>query len=321
MNLIKESLHKHNKLVSWSNRKPWTFHTDEVHIINNLTCVTIDINKWEPCKCHENKTYFMCYSTANYHLIEKENDWCEALTYCRKHYIDLASINNKQVIESGANKTFWFGLMNNQWMWSAGQCCTFSNKNEVGTNRDCGAVRDEMRFYLCYSKDYTCMKGNKRIIYHQDRLTWEEAFDYCNKNHNGLLFISGNDTQKIVEQVLNVTVKDGGPFWIGLRQSRLFGFWIWATIDKVVEYQNWENGTTPKKPLSYHCGAIEGKQSYTWKHVDCQTKLPVLCVKDMNKTFYIMPPVTTVYTVQDVLEVILNRESDHELKSDDQTRR
>ena len=70
-----------------------------------------------------------------------------------------------------------------------------------------------------------------------------------------------------------------GPLWIGLRQSRLLGFWFWSTIDKVLDYDNWIS-TTPLLPLSHHCGAIEPGGS--WRDLNCQTKLPALCIEDMD---------------------------------------
>ncbi|CAL8318573.1 unnamed protein product [Lota lota] len=111
--------------------------------------------------------------------------------------------------------------------------------------------------------------------------TWEEAFDYCKENHRGLLFMRGKVEQTEVETLLNVTGVTG-RFWIGLRQSRLMGFWFWTTIDKVVHYHNWKDNRPPELPLSHHCGAIEAGGK--WRDLNCKMKLPALCIEDMYPT-------------------------------------
>ena len=109
-------------------------------------------------------------------------------------------------------------------------------------------------------------------------LTWEDAYDYCKHNSKGLLYIRSPEDQKEVEKWLKA-IEVTGPLWIGLRQSRLLGFWFWSTIDQVVDSANWKDGRIPELPLSHHCGVIEpgGK----WREVNCQTKLPALCIEDM----------------------------------------
>lgn len=117
------------------------------------------------------------------------------------------------------------------------------------------------------------MSGTVRIKVIKQHLTWEQAFDYCKAKHTGLLWIEDLEDQNAVEQWLNYTDVEG-PFWIGLRQSRIFGFWIWAS-DRTVTYSNWRDDTVPELPLSNHCGVIA--KNGTWRDENCLFPLPFLC--------------------------------------------
>ncbi|XP_062300210.1 dromaiocalcin-2-like [Scomber scombrus] len=124
-----------------------------------------------------------------------------------------------------------------------------------------------------------CYEGYVRIKVINQSLTWEKAFDYCNKYHTGPLRIENEKDQEAVEQWLSNTMDIGidGPFWIGLRQSRLFGFWIWSNTTAV--YSNWKNSAQPELPMSNPCGAIHRNGS--WSDELCLSKLPFLCEEEM----------------------------------------
>ncbi|CAL8338228.1 unnamed protein product [Arctogadus glacialis] len=227
-------------------------------------------------------------SPTAYQLIEQKKDWCEARLYCRKHFTDLVSINNytqnEEALRIGANRTFWIGLKHDNYEWEDGQCSTFREGITISLNgKECASLTSQSGFVLdsCVSdKNIICMQGDTRITVPTDPLTWEEAYDYCEKNHDGLLFIRDQDEQLEVEKWLNVT-GDPGPVWLGLRQSRAFGLWFWSTIDRVVDFINWRDGP-PELPLSYHCGAIEA--GGRWRDVNCQTKLPALCIEHFDRS-------------------------------------
>uniref|UniRef100_A0A8P4GH17 C-type lectin domain-containing protein n=1 Tax=Dicentrarchus labrax TaxID=13489 RepID=A0A8P4GH17_DICLA len=126
------------------------------------------------------------------------------------------------------------------------------------------------------------MSGTVRIKVIKQRLNWENAYDYCKSHHTRLLWIQDSKDEEAVGQWLNHTDVTG-PFWIGLRQSRVFGFWIW-TSDRIVTNNNWENGTQPELPLSNHCGVI--KNNFKWSDENCLFQLPFLCEEEivyMNK--------------------------------------
>ena len=110
-------------------------------------------------------------------------------------------------------------------------------------------------------------------------MSWEEAMDYCDNRMNttGLLTIQSENDQIETERELRRR-KISGPVWVGLRQSRLFGFWIWNNGLHVGNYSNWKEGSPPEHQISMHCGAIEKVDGqYKWVDKDCRKTYRVLC--------------------------------------------
>lgn len=124
----------------------------------------------------------------------------------------------------------------------------------------------------------TRLPGTVRIRVINKNLTWERALDYCRAKHSRLLQIEDGDDQKAVEQWLKSS-KAEGPFWIGLRQSHVFGFWIWS--DQAVSQSNWKDGRVPEMPLSNHCGVIDAGD-YRWRDESCWLQLPFLCEEEIS---------------------------------------
>ncbi|XP_071394172.1 putative C-type lectin domain family 20 member A isoform X2 [Centroberyx affinis] len=278
---------------------PFTFNASVVTLgTGDQICEAMDKNTWKGFNCSD-RIPFMCYNkTDEYILIEKKKNWCQAQKYCRTHYTDLVSISNQtqnqEVIQMGKNRTFWIGLLHDEWEWEDKTCSTFRHWMPIfpssSSPRQHGSVLlsfSDIFFLLPFAVDNEssglCSKGNTRIRVINQTLTWEKAFDYCTENHKVLLWINSPSDQEAVEQWLNHT-EVSGPLWLGLRQSHLFGFWIWAneSSSEVVEYNKWKNGTVPELPLSHHCGAIAKEDDYMWSDKDCRLQLPFLCEEDMN---------------------------------------
>lgn len=118
-----------------------------------------------------------------------------------------------------------------------------------------------------------------RIKVIREPRTWEDALDYCKARHSRLLWIEDEEDQEAVEQWLKFTYTGSSKrLWIGLKQSSVFGFWIWS--DRIVNYKNWENGKQPEMPLSNHCGVIDA-ETFEWSDESCDHRLPFLCEEDI----------------------------------------
>ena len=111
-------------------------------------------------------------------------------------------------------------------------------------------------------------------------VTWEEALNHCETYHSRLLWIEDDEDQKAVSQWLKNSPVSASTFWIGLRQSTVFGFWIWH--DRIVNLNYWKDGKPPDILLSKHCGVISGSDS-KWSAEDCGIKLPFICEEDIEE--------------------------------------
>lgn len=80
------------------------------------------------CKTPEPKQCLFPAADA-YILVEEELTWCQAQRYCRRRHTDLISIynetENEEVLAEGKNRTFWIGLMHDEWQWEDGTCSTY----------------------------------------------------------------------------------------------------------------------------------------------------------------------------------------------------
>ncbi|KAM9454927.1 macrophage mannose receptor 1-like [Clarias gariepinus] len=233
----------------------------------------------------------MCYEqnassqTPIYHLILENKTWFEAQSYCRRNYTDLVSIRdqqqNEEVMESrlGITSSFWIGLLCDDWQWTDGENSAY---------RKWGSAEPQSSTNLCVVlsggnwSTVSCSEKHSALCYwsflHVSKkpMIWEDVLDYCTKeNRTGVLIISSADEQKFMESELRRR-RISETLWVGLRQSRLFGFWIWVDGTAVYEYSNWCGGKQPEGPLTQHCGAVNSLD-YTWRNMSCQAKYRALC--------------------------------------------
>ncbi|XP_045555687.1 secretory phospholipase A2 receptor-like [Salmo salar] len=249
-----------------------------------------DNTTWE--KCTEQK-YFMCYrkGSGDYFLIEQNMTWYKAQSYCRENYTDLVSIGNEgqkeEVKNEGMNSTtpYWIGLLYDDWEWSDGGRSAYRNWSteyvpysypQAGQNH---AVLDQPQKGILTvgnggSEECTiCSEVRIHVI--SERKSWEQALDYCKNNYHGLLHIETEEDLGAIKQKFNGT-DFTGPLWVGLRQSRLFGFWVW-TNGLPVGWSNWEGDRQPEQPRSNHCGAMAMKEGYKWSDQDCLSNHYFIC--------------------------------------------
>ncbi|XP_076838093.1 macrophage mannose receptor 1-like [Brachyhypopomus gauderio] len=300
-NLIEEAglcaawigLHHSQPSYKWSNGDAVVF----INMRENRSCsaeahcaVMNDDGGWDTHECSE-KRDFMCYkydvirAMFSYQLVLEPMSWYEAQRYCREKYTDLVSIRdqeqNEEVNLNGKNSTtpFWIGLLCDDWEWADGGLSTYRNwRSRVPQPYDCvKLMKDEWSPAAC-NDSASALCYNTSIHVSEDSMIWEKALDYCQEgNRSGLLRIESDLDQKEVESELrrnNVS----GPVWVGLRQSRLFGFWIWSNGMVVGSWTNWKGGRQPELPLSHQCGAIETRdEGYMWLDMNCRNELRVLC--------------------------------------------
>ncbi|XP_076131574.1 putative C-type lectin domain family 20 member A [Alosa pseudoharengus] len=122
--------------------------------------------------------WFLCYvenSSPKYVMIRETKTWIAAQSYCREHYVDLASIESQEdeelVWKVSEGHPVWIGLFKDSWEW-VGQRRSSSRywaaETEMsGTGEDCAAVRTSEggRWYrhLCsVTNPFVCQYSEKR---------------------------------------------------------------------------------------------------------------------------------------------------------------
>ncbi|XP_073723914.1 macrophage mannose receptor 1-like [Misgurnus anguillicaudatus] len=223
----------------------------------------------------------------NYKIILQNKNWIEAQKNCRENHTDLVTIRNEfenQLVHNAgkeSNTPFWIGLRYNK----STQLSWFDGGQSNYTNFTTTTIRKDTMFtYL--NDDGSWIQSNtpenaSALCYEsfihvsKHKMSWEDALNYCNES--GLLRIESDEDQIETERELQ-RQKISGPVWIGLRQSRLFGFWIWVNGLNMGNWSNWKGGRQPEHQKSQYCGAMEKvNDKFKWSDKDCNTTFRVLC--------------------------------------------
>ncbi|XP_053532041.1 secretory phospholipase A2 receptor [Ictalurus punctatus] len=286
-------LYRSNFSEKWSNGDPVTFRNLAGDCGTSSCCAAMKTDgAWESLQCNITR-HFMCYErdtssqTPNYHLILENKTWSGAQRYCRGKYTDLVSIRDQQQNEEvkikglNSKNPFWIGLLCDDWQWTDGGNSTYRNWGSGQprpSSSDCVVLKggkweshscDHRHYPLCY---YTSIHVS------DEALSWEEALDYCREgNRARFLSIDSESEQREVESELRRR-RVSEPVWVGLRQSRLFGFWIWADWKAVFPYSYWDEGKQPEHHLSQHCGAVDPRSDFRWRDMNCQSRYKALCL-------------------------------------------
>ncbi|XP_066508987.1 macrophage mannose receptor 1-like [Hoplias malabaricus] len=288
-------LYRSQPRAKWSNGDNVTFSDLTGDCGTEPCCAAVKADRsWESLKCTENRT-FMCYKQDatdlpfSYTLVLKNLTWYEAQSHCRVFYTDLVSIRdqtqNEEVKKAGrySSGPFWIGLLRDDWEWSDGGRSAYRNwgmyqPRPPSSSSNCTELSNGKWNTVPYSNSPLPALCYRTYIHvSAETMNWESALDYCKKeNRNSVLRIESDLDQKEVERVLrrnNVS----GTLWLGLGQSRLFGFWIWTNGISVGPFSNWVGGRAPEAPLSQNCGAIDTEKGFKWRDRDCRSKYRVLC--------------------------------------------
>ncbi|CAM4561625.1 unnamed protein product [Leuciscus chuanchicus] len=285
-----------NRSMKWSNGDDVTFNISLSGKCGEIgpCCAALKADgDWESLQCSVKK-HFMCYEqdvgrkSYNYSLIHEDRTWFEAQLYCRENHTDLVSIRdeteNKQVKNAGEhhNNPFWIGLLEDTVEWADGGQSAYRNwlpKTGTSSHSSEAFMMSNGRWQRKTDSNAHPLCYKSFIHVSEKKMSWEKALDYCGNHTNttGPLTIHSENDQIETERELrrrNIS----GPVWVGLRQSRLFGFWIWINGLHVGNYSNWKGGSPPEHQMSEHCGAIEKVDGqYKWCDKDCRSNFTVLC--------------------------------------------
>uniref|UniRef100_A0A8C4REB3 C-type lectin domain-containing protein n=1 Tax=Erpetoichthys calabaricus TaxID=27687 RepID=A0A8C4REB3_ERPCA len=105
-------------------------------------------------------------------------------------------------------------------------------------------------------------------------MSWLSALEYCNSNYSGMATIRSEREEWHLLKYLNGTnIQE--KVWIGMRRSRVFGFWFWMNDDPVI-YQNWLNDSSKNIQDDQNCATLDQNQT-KWVKQDCAGPAPFVC--------------------------------------------
>ncbi|XP_050959096.1 macrophage mannose receptor 1 isoform X2 [Labeo rohita] len=269
---------------TWSDGEPVTFINLSRIFTEEKCCGALTTGgKWECVNC-TSRMYFMCYKkkgqdqTPFYSLIPENKTWFEAQLYCRENHTDLVTIRNEeenQLVKNAVNgsDSIWIGLRYNY-------SVAWTDAGQSGYKEKCFRLLSNRPNESCETKKSTCAALCYKRFIHVSPVyaTWEQALDHCDKKFAGLLRFESEDDQTETERELK-RQNISGPVWVGLRQSRLFGFWIWSNGLYVGNWIKWKGGSPPEHQMSQHCGALEKRVNDTFElsDKDCRSEFRFLC--------------------------------------------
>uniref|UniRef100_A0A8C4RE23 C-type lectin domain-containing protein n=1 Tax=Erpetoichthys calabaricus TaxID=27687 RepID=A0A8C4RE23_ERPCA len=107
--------------------------------------------------------------------------------------------------------------------------------------------------------------------------SWISALEYCNSNFTGLATIRSSREEWHLLKYLN-EINLQNTLWIGMRCSRVFGFWFWINDDPVT-YHNWIYNSSAVIQDNQHCVILNVSQT-NWIKQDCEKTAMFVCYSD-----------------------------------------
>ncbi|XP_026060747.1 C-type mannose receptor 2-like [Carassius auratus] len=216
-------------------------------------------------------------------FLSQPKNWTDAQNYCRTYYEDLSTVTSQEEqdmllqLSRGNQNLKWIGLYrhirrNSNWMWSDGNSVSFTDwdngqPNNVNGSQYCVATNIKWNDYYCnYLLPFFCFKT--KFILVKEKMTWEEALQYCRTHHTDLASIT---TERQLQLTKNKTRESQTEsVWTGLRY--LVGQWFWINNEPMGIQTSLPE--CPTKPC--HCGA-RNTETDRWENRDCDEKLNFLC--------------------------------------------
>ncbi|KAM7377631.1 hypothetical protein PAMA_014100 [Pampus argenteus] len=228
-------------------------------------------------------------------LVNEKMNWFDAQRYCRKNFIDLATVTNdtmSQEVGKLLNTWTWIGLYRDPNIyWSDGSSYSFSNWLHTAFKLDSSIICvaadflsgrwivvpcDEKLPSMCYSIIGWFIFSTCRLHQYQyvpTTQTWTEAQTYCREKHTDLATIRNTvDTEHMVSSTTYT-----GRVWIGL-YSVIDWKWSDGYRQSGAGYENWESYTDNEPDFSsgnQFCVCI--KTDGRWWDDNCAQKYPFVC--------------------------------------------
>ncbi|XP_039623904.1 macrophage mannose receptor 1-like [Polypterus senegalus] len=243
-----------------------------------------------------------------YHYGNYQMNWTNAQNYCRSNFTDLVTIANNEELkeildmltkENVSNEEIWIGLKDinmTNGTWSNGETFTYRNWNEKEPNNNkiaCGTMyyQNKRENHNGTWNDCGCNNIKTAICYAVKRkfhavntsMSWLSALQYCNSNYTGMATIrSEREEWHLLKHLNESNIQE--KVWLGMRSSRVFGFWFWMNDDPVT-YQNWVNDSSGAIQDNLDCATLDLNQT-KWVRKDCAEEAPFVCYTAKQEFMY-----------------------------------
>ncbi|XP_074503785.1 macrophage mannose receptor 1-like [Sebastes fasciatus] len=212
-----------------------------------------------------------------YHYVADLKTWTEAVSYCKRTYTDLASIESTEdmnqlkntVSSSGNSSEVWIGLYSAvAWRRSDGYRGTGSEyRNWTTIDNEPNFMSGVEFCVLTYSDgswtDHLCYHKHPFLCYRG--MNWSSTQRFCRENYTDLATVR-NHTE-------NQEIHSGNWGWIGLFRDPHLN-WSDGTNYK---FSYWDSGFNPLGSLSHVCAVVALHRSGKWRAVSCERRLPFVC--------------------------------------------
>ncbi|XP_015224515.1 PREDICTED: macrophage mannose receptor 1-like, partial [Cyprinodon variegatus] len=276
--------HQESEFRSWAAGEPDNYGGQEY-------CGAMNFDGyWADKSCSNNQSTICLQvsgSNVSFVHIKTYMNWTEALSYCRKHHTDLASIRNldenRKVNNTIPKDRVWIGLYRDTWKWADANNSTFRNWNKENNEpnshgkEECAAANfgrsGQWEDWNCGErKSFICYSGTDvKFVYISLKMNWTKAQSYCSKHYTGLAYVRNIEENQKIKKLIPA----GQNPWIGL--SRFL--WIWADGSQS-SFRHWSSGEPSASDKL--CAIANLGNSCQWEELGCNELRPFVCYKGQS---------------------------------------
>ncbi|XP_056618357.1 macrophage mannose receptor 1 [Triplophysa dalaica] len=229
-----------------------------------------------------------------YHFINVNKNWTEAQSFCQAMYTDLATVNNRDEMNSlhknisDVSQDMYIGLYRSQvfkWHCSvtdgffSGGGSVFENWKPTisdGNHEGCAVMEnngkwindscDSQRQFVCFNATAT-----EKYILIEENKSWREAQEYCRTFHTDLACPKVSSENQDIKNTAKKEV------WIGLFKDS----WSWSNQSNT-SFRFWNSSQSNSVSKGLDCASVMVNQSGRWNEVSCNVSLPFICHGDLK---------------------------------------
>ncbi|KAM6077828.1 secretory phospholipase A2 receptor isoform 1-T1 [Theristicus caerulescens] len=114
-------------------------------------------------------------------------------------------------------------------------------------------------------------------------LTWREARAACQLQGGDLLSVADPEEQNYISNLSRQLNATDMMLWTGLNRLEEDAGWQWSD-GAPLAFVNWRANVFDDRFKENHCAVITSKLKYGWQSYSCESGLPFVCKKYLNKT-------------------------------------